>query len=61
MPHKSDSNYHEDMVLSVCLYVYPHILYSLLLINSLLVSLLSIFVRILFTQSQRARALSAIS
>ena len=39
--------------------VYPHILYSFfLLINTLLVSLLSVFVGILFLQSRTARALS---
>ena len=42
-----------------CLCIYPHLLYSfLLLINTLLVSLLSVFVGIIFLQSHRARALS---
>ena len=38
--------------------VYPLVLYSFLLINTLLVSLLSVFLGILFLQSRRARTLS---
>ena len=42
-----------------CPCVYPHVLYSfILLINTLFVSLLSIFVGIIFMQSHRASALS---
>ena len=62
MPHKSDSNYHKDVALSLsslplCLSTHTVLFPP----NKHFVSLLSISVRILFTQSQRARALSAIS
>ena len=59
MPHKSDSNCHEGATLSEFARVSIHTYYtSFFLINTLLVSLLSVFVGILFLQSHRARALS---
>lgn len=61
--HKSNSNCHKGTTQQVCLWVcwcvYPHILYSLfLLINTLLLSLLSLFVGILLLQSWKARSWS---
>ena len=49
MPHKTDSNYHEAVTLSLwsCPCIYPHALFFFQ-INSLLVSLFSIFVGILW-------------
>ena len=60
MPHISDLNCHKDvtlplsppMCLSTCVVLF------LLLINTLLISLLSVFGRILYLQSWRARTLS---
>ena len=58
MFHKSNSNYHEGATLSEPTCVSIHYMYLFfLLINPLLVLLLSIFVGILFLQSQQARAL----
>ena len=58
MPPESYSDYYYGRTLPLSLPVClpKHALF--LLINSLLVSLLSVFVGILFLQSQRARALS---
>lgn len=63
MSHKSNSNCHKGASQQVCLWVcwcvYPHILYSLfLIINTLLLSLLSLFVEILLLQSWKARSWS---
>ena len=59
MPHKSDPNYHEGATLSlsppVC--AYSHVLFFFL-INTLLVSLLSLSCGNTFLQSRWARALS---
>ena len=57
MCRKSDLNYHEDWTLTLSPPVWTCPLLLFLLINTLL-SLLSVSVRILFLQSQRARAWS---
>ena len=50
MPHISDFKCHvgATQALSLCLCIYPHVLYSSLLVGTLLASLLSDFVEILF-------------
>ena len=63
MPHKSNWNCHngttQGLLLWVCPCVYPHGLYCFfLLINTLLVSLLSIFVEILFCKTKETGPLS---
>ena len=63
MSHKSNSNCHKGVTqqvsLWVCCCVYLHILYSLLLlINTVLLSLFSLFVGILLLQSWKARSWS---
>ena len=62
MLHVSDLNCHEGAALQLSLPVClsTHTLFSLL-INTSFVSLSSIFVGIIFQQSQRARALSIIT
>ena len=56
MPHKSNSNCHEGatqrLSLQVLSGVYPHVLYFSPLINTLLVSLLSIFVGIILCKAE---------
>ena len=66
MPHKSNWNCHEGttqgLPLWVCPCVYPRVLYCFfLLINTLLVSLLSIFVEILFCKTEGTGPLSLTS
>ena len=58
MPHKSDLNYHEDCTLSESTSVFIHTSVTLFPPNKCFASLLSVSVRILFLQSQRARAWS---
>ena len=54
---KKDANYHEGTILQVHPYVYPYILFFFL-INTLLVSLLPIFVEDHFYEAKGPRALS---
>jgi len=58
MPHRSDLNYHEDRTLSESTGVFIHMSFTLFPLNKHFASLLSVSVRILFLQSQRARAWS---
>ena len=57
-PHKRDSNSCEGMTLSPSMCLSTCVVLFLLLINTLLISLLSVFGRILYLQSWRARTLS---
>ena len=58
MRRKSDLNYHEDWTLSESTSVSIRMLFTLFPSNKHFASLLSVSVRILFLQSQRARAWS---
>ena len=60
MPHMSDLNCHKDAALSLSppTSLSTCVVLFLLLINTLLISLLSVFGRILYLQSWRARILS---
>ena len=53
IPHKSDLNCHEAMTPSLLVYLATHTVLFFLLTNSLLISLLSVFVGILFCKAER--------
>ena len=66
MPHKSTSNYLKGMTQqlrnspseSACVSIYMYCTLFFLLINTLFVSLLSVFVAVLFYKAERPRPLS---